>query len=112
MALGRWLPTSAGHAFARTVTGVLARRRDTSLYRTMRANQAGVLGPDASPEQLDAATRAVLGHAGMTAFDLMHIMAQGEDAGLARCGLSAPISGRTPSLSKLPVMGYWCAAVT
>jgi Kdo2-lipid IVA lauroyltransferase/acyltransferase len=80
MALGRWLPTSAGHAFARTVTGVLARRRDTSLYRTMRANQAGVLGPDATPEQLDAATRAVLGHAGMTAFDLMHIMAQGEDA--------------------------------
>jgi hypothetical protein len=80
MALGRWLPTSAGHAFARTVTGVLSRRRDTSLYRTMRANQAGVLGPDASPEQLDAATRAVLGHAGMTAFDLMHIMAQGEDA--------------------------------
>jgi lauroyl/myristoyl acyltransferase len=80
MALGRWLPTSAGHAFARTVTGVLARRKDTSLYRTMRANQAGVLGPDVSPEQLDAATRAVLGHAGMTAFDLMHIMAQGEDA--------------------------------
>jgi lauroyl/myristoyl acyltransferase len=80
MALGRWLPTSAGHAFARTVTGVLARRRDTSLYRTMRANQAGVLGPDAPPEQLDAATRAVLRHAGMTAFDLMHIMAQGEEA--------------------------------
>jgi len=59
---------------------VLSRRRDTSLYRTMRANQTGVLGPKASPQQLDAATRAVLGHAGMTAFDLMHIMAQGEDA--------------------------------
>lgn len=80
MALGRWLPVSAGHAFARTVTGVLARRRDTSLYRIMRANQAGVLGPHATPEQVEAATRAVLGHAGMTAFDLMHIMAQGEDA--------------------------------
>ena len=78
--LGRWLPTSVGHAFARTVSGVLARRHDTSLYRIMRANQAGVLGPDATPEQLDAAVRAVLGHAGMTAFDLMHIMAQGEDA--------------------------------
>jgi lauroyl/myristoyl acyltransferase len=80
MALGRWLPTPAGHAFARTVTGVLARRRVASLYRTMCANQAGVLGPDATPEQLIAATRAVLCHAGMTAFDLMHIMAQGEDA--------------------------------
>jgi lauroyl/myristoyl acyltransferase len=80
MALGRWLPSSAGHAFARTVTGVLSQRRNASIYRIMRANQAGVLGSDASPEQLDAATRAVLGHAGMTAFDLMHIMAQGEDA--------------------------------
>ena len=80
VALGRWLPTSVGHAFARTVSGVLARRHDTSLYRIMRANQAGVLGPDATPEQLDAAVRAVLGHAGMTAFDLMHIMAQGEEA--------------------------------
>ena len=80
MALGRWLPSSAGHAFARTVTGVLSQRRNASIYRIMRANQAGVLGPDVSTEQLDAATRAVLGHAGMTAFDLMHIMAQGEDA--------------------------------
>jgi KDO2-lipid IV(A) lauroyltransferase len=80
MALGRWLPTSAGHVLARTVTAVLARRKHTSLYRIMRANQAGVLGPDATPEQLDAATRAVLGHAGMTAFDLMHVMAQGEEA--------------------------------
>lgn len=80
MALGRWLPTSAGHALARTVTGVLAQRRNASIYRIMRANQAGVLGPDATPEQLDTATRAVLGHAGMTAFDLMHVMAQGEEA--------------------------------
>ena len=80
MALGRWLPMSAGHAFARTVTGMLARRRDTSLYRIMYANQAGVLGPDAAPQHVDAAVRAVLGHAGMTAFDLMHVMAQGEDA--------------------------------
>jgi lauroyl/myristoyl acyltransferase len=89
MALGRWLPTPAGHAFARTVTGVLARRRDTSLYRTMRANQAGVLGPDATAEQLDAATVAVLRHAGMTAFDLMHIMAQGEEAVLRAVDFSA-----------------------
>jgi len=80
MALGRWLPSSAGHVLARAVTGVLSQRRDASIYRIMRANQAGVLGPDASPEQLDAATRAVLGHAGMTAFDLMHIMPQGEAA--------------------------------
>jgi len=80
ISLGRWLPTSAGHVLARTVTGVLAQRRNASIYRIMRANQAGVLGPDAAPERLDAATRAVLGHAGMTAFDLMHIMAQGEEA--------------------------------
>ncbi len=51
MALGRWLPTSAGHALARAVTGVLSQRKDASINRIMRANQAGVLGADASPER-------------------------------------------------------------
>ena len=58
---------------------MLARRRDTSLYRTIRANQAGVVGPDISQSSWMRPHRTVLGHAGMTAFDLMHIMAQGED---------------------------------
>jgi len=80
MALGRRLPPRAGHALAKVVTGILSRRRDSALYRTLYANQAGVLGPEASPEQLHAAVRAVLRHAGFVSFDLMHVVGQGEDA--------------------------------
>lgn len=80
MALGRLLPSSAGHALARAITGVLWRRKDASLYRILYANQAGVLGRETPPEQIDRAVRALLAHAGMTAFDLMHLAAQGEAA--------------------------------
>ena len=80
MGLGRWLPLPAGRSLARAVTGVLYRRKNASLYRILYGNQAGVLGSGASPEQVDAAVRAVLRHAGMTAFDLMHLAAQGEEA--------------------------------
>lgn len=80
MALGRWLPMGAGRALAGAVSGVLYRRKDSSIYRILYGNQAGVLGPAASPEQVDAAVGAVLRHAGMTAFDLMHVAARGEEA--------------------------------
>jgi len=80
MAVGRWLPPWAGHALARGITGILSRRRDSALYRTLYANQAGVLGAEASPEQLHAAVRAVLRHAGFVSYDLMHVVSQGEDA--------------------------------
>jgi KDO2-lipid IV(A) lauroyltransferase len=80
MALGRWLPPRAGHPFANLVTGVLSRRRNSSLYRILCANQAGVLGPETPPERLDRAVRAVLRHAGFTAYDLMHLVALGEEA--------------------------------
>ncbi len=80
MAIGRWLPPFAGHALAGLVTGVLHRRKHSHVYRILYANQAGVLGPAATPAQVDAATAAVLRHAGVTAYDLMHIVAQGEEA--------------------------------
>jgi lauroyl/myristoyl acyltransferase len=80
MSLGRWLPLGAGHALAAAVSSVLHRRKGTSIYRILYDNQAGVLGPGASPEQVDASVGALLRHAGMTAFDLMHTAAQGEEA--------------------------------
>ena len=80
MGLGRWLPLPAGRGVARVITGVLHHRKNASIYRILHGNQAGVLGPGAGPEQLDAAVRAVLRHAGMTAFDLMYLAAQGESA--------------------------------
>lgn len=79
MTLARRLPTGAAHALARMVTGVLYRRKGASLYRILYANQAGVLGPEATPEQLDRAVKAVLAHAGMTNIDLMQVDARGEE---------------------------------
>jgi len=80
MAIGRWLPPRAGHALADLVTGILSRRRNSSLYQILYANQAGVLGPATPPERLDRAVRAVLHHAGFTAYDLMHLVGLGEEA--------------------------------
>ena len=89
MSLGRSLPPSAGHALARLVAGIVSRRRSSSIYRILYDNQAVVRGRDAAPEDLgrDAAPEIlhravgdVLRHAGMTAYDLMHTVAQGEAA--------------------------------
>ncbi len=80
MTLARRLPPRAGHSFARLVTGALHRRKQASLYRTIYANQAGVLGPDATPAQLDRAVKGVLAHAGMTTLDLMQIGMRGAEA--------------------------------
>lgn len=81
MMLARRLPPRAGHALARVVTAALYRRKDAGpLYRIIYGNQAGVLGPAASPEQIDLGVKAVLNHAGMCTLDLMQISARGEEA--------------------------------
>jgi len=80
MALGRALPPSAGHALARIVTAIVSRRRHASIYRILYDNQAGVLGRDTAPEILHQAVGNVLQHVGMTAYDLMHAVAQGQTA--------------------------------
>ncbi len=80
MTLARRLPKRAGHAFARLVTGALHRRKSASLYRIIYANQAGVLGPDATSAELDRAVKGVLAHAGMTTLDLMQIGMRSADA--------------------------------
>ncbi len=80
MSLGRSLPPSAGHALARIVTGIVSRRRSSSIYRILYDNQAVVRGPDTTPEILHQAVGQLLQHVGMTAYDLMHAVAQGEAA--------------------------------
>ncbi len=78
MWLGRSLPPSAGYALARIVTGIVSRRRSSSIYRILYDNQANVRGPDTAPELLHQAVGSVLNHVGMTAYDLMHTVAQGQ----------------------------------
>jgi phosphatidylinositol dimannoside acyltransferase len=79
VALGR-LPLPAGRALARAATAVLWRRRQSSLYSILHDNQAAVLGPGASEQELHRAVGAVLRHAGMTAIDLMHTASRGDEA--------------------------------
>jgi KDO2-lipid IV(A) lauroyltransferase len=79
VALGR-LPLPAGRALARVATGVLWRRRQSSLYRILHDNQAVVLGPTAGAQDVHRAVGAVLRHAGMTAIDLMFIASRGDEA--------------------------------
>jgi KDO2-lipid IV(A) lauroyltransferase len=87
LSLGR-APLGPGHAVARLVTNVLHRRKRALVYGVIHANQSVVLGPSATPAQVDAAVGALLRHAGMAAFDLVHAVAGGEAAILRSIGLS------------------------
>lgn len=78
MAIGRWLPPAAADALIALLTSYLHGRKASLLYRTLYYNQAGVAGPGATSQQLDAAVMAVLRHSGRAAYDLMQIMSAGE----------------------------------
>jgi lauroyl/myristoyl acyltransferase len=78
--LARSLPPRAGYALAQAVTGVLSRRVHSGLYRALYANQSVVLGPATPPEMLDCAVHEVLAHAAVSSYDLIHLLAKGEDA--------------------------------
>lgn len=80
--LGRTMPAGLGFRLADGFTRGLA-RRDSALMRTLQANMRTVLGPNASEEQVHAAARAALRHAGMTYFDLYHALGVGPEAFLA-----------------------------
>ncbi len=80
LALGRWLPPTAGYAVAHGVSGALARRRQADLYRAIYANQATVRRGTATAAELDRAVRAVLHHGGQAAYDVVRLVAAGEDA--------------------------------
>lgn len=79
MTLGRWLPPWAGHRLARMVVSIVSRRRNTSIYRILYDNQAGVAGWDTPEPALHRAVRRVFEHVGLTAYDLMHGLAGGEE---------------------------------
>jgi lauroyl/myristoyl acyltransferase len=68
-----------GYRIAHLAVGIVSRRRNSSIYRILYANQAAVLG-DRTPEaELHAAVRRVLEHVGRTAYDLMYYLAGGAD---------------------------------
>jgi len=79
LALGA-LPPRAGYAFARWLTRRLYRHKQGIVYRVLYDNQRHILGPEATDEQVDAAVAAVLQHAGMANYDLVHAVSRGEQA--------------------------------
>lgn len=79
LALGA-LPPRQGYAFARWLTRQLYRRKHGFVYGVLYDNQRHVLGPGATPEQVDRAVGAVLQHAGRTNYDLIRAVRNGEKA--------------------------------
>lgn len=78
MSLGRSLPPGPAHALINAGVGIVARRRNSRVYRVVYDNQAHVLGPDAGPAQIDANVRSVLAHGARSSYDLMRALSQGE----------------------------------
>jgi lauroyl/myristoyl acyltransferase len=84
LTLGGLAPPRLGRLIARAISGTLASRVNSPLYRSIYANQAVILGGQSPASQVHAAAGAVLRHAGQVAFDLVHTLAKGERAIFAR----------------------------
>ncbi len=81
--LGRHLPLRAGYAFADGLTGVLARRSQSMLLRTLHSNLSVVLGTTPDDERVHALARQTLRHAGRVYIDLYHALGVGPEAFVA-----------------------------
>ena len=79
LALGA-LPPRVGYAIARWLTRRLHQHKSGKVYRVLYANQKRVLGEGATEEQVDAAVAAVLRHAGISQYDIVRAISQGEQA--------------------------------
>ncbi|MCX7670350.1 MAG: hypothetical protein N2439_09790 [Anaerolineae bacterium] len=77
MSLGCWLPPWAGYRVADMAVRIVSRRRHSSIYRILYANQAVVLGEQTPEDAIHAAVRRVFEHVGRTAYDLMYYLAGG-----------------------------------
>jgi KDO2-lipid IV(A) lauroyltransferase len=73
----------AGYAFADGLTGVLARRSQSMLLRTLHSNLSVVLGTTPDDERVHALARQTLRHAGRVYIDLYHALGVGPEAFVA-----------------------------
>lgn len=80
MWLSRNLPPWLGLPVADLVIGLLARRRDSSLVRTLRTNQSVVRNLPVDAPELDAIVRRVLRNAGRGYFEFYHRASKGLSA--------------------------------
>jgi KDO2-lipid IV(A) lauroyltransferase len=70
--LAQSLPPQAGYRLAYALADQIARRRDSSLVRAVRANQWVANGETQSKAALDQTVRATLRHSAHSLFDLYH----------------------------------------
>ena len=70
--LGQHTPPRVGYRLADAVTGVVARRHESPLVRSVHSNLRVVLGPQASDEQVARTAREVFRHAGRVYFNFYH----------------------------------------
>lgn len=80
MWLSRNLPPWLGLPVADLVIGLLARRRDSTLMRTLRTNQSVVRGLPVDAPELDTIVRRVLRNAGRGYFEFYHRASRGLSA--------------------------------
>ena len=80
---GRHVPLTVGYALVDGITGLLARRDQSALMRTLCSNLSVVLGTDASDDRVRAVARETLRHAGHVYIDLYHALGVGPEAFLA-----------------------------
>ncbi len=78
--LGRITPPTLGHALADAATGIIARRHDSPLVRTVRDNLRVVLGPDTPDEVFERTVQQVFHHNGRVLFDLYRALGRGPEA--------------------------------
>lgn len=77
--LGRHVPLRAGYALADSLTGLLARRHQSPLMRTLTSNLSVVLGADPGDECVQKMARETLRHAGHVYIDLYHALGVGPE---------------------------------
>ncbi|MCP4167695.1 MAG: lysophospholipid acyltransferase family protein [Chloroflexi bacterium] len=82
LVVGGSVPPRLGYAMANMITGILGRRRRSTMMRTMHDNFRVVLGATASEEQIGSVARAALRNAGRCNYDLYHTLAKGKQAAL------------------------------
>ncbi len=99
--LGRHVPLRVGHAIADGITAGLARRRESTLYRTLFANLQVALGPDASPESVHQTAAHVLRNTGRSYFRFYRAFAQGPEAVIAAVDIQPQVFAYLEELSDL-----------
>lgn len=77
--IARLLPRTQAYAFGRWIARLVARRRNTLLYKSVRSNQAVIRGQDYGAAEMEGVVEAVFEHAAINYVDWLKSFAHGAD---------------------------------